>query len=193
MKNNITIAVPKGRLYNDLKEFLAKMDIHLPEENRQYFYKDFFGHGINLFIAKPRSIPQLLDSGLCQFGFCGRDIMENYNKGCTDKIIPFINTKLNTVNVVYAVKANHDLTTLKRPIICATEYPVIAEKYLVKQKGMSVYILDTTGATKGYVHIGADCIIDVCESGETIKANNLEYYFKVLHIFMALKILKLQK
>lgn len=167
----ITIAVPKGRLYKGIKEYLKKINIELPEETRQYYYKDYFAPGVNLFIAKPKSIPQLLESGLCQFGFCGRDIIENYDNF---PVYMLANTWLNHVDMVFAVKANHDLSKLNRPIICATEYPVVAEKYLVRQLGKSVYILDTTGATEGYVHIGADCIIDVCETGKTIKANGLK-------------------
>lgn len=175
----ITIAIPKGRLYNSLRDYLKPMDIILPAESRQYFYKDYFDVNVNLFIAKPRSIPQLLESGLCQYGFCGRDIIENYNNSIPIECLAV--TQLNGVDMVYAVKANHDLTKLNRPIICATEYPVIAEKYLINMLGKSAYILDTTGATEGYVHIGADCIVDVCETGDTIKANNLVIEYTLFH------------
>lgn len=173
--NEITIAIPKGRLYENIKKYFNEYfsNYQLPESNtRQYFYKDFFGKGINLFIAKPKSIPQLLDSGLCHFAFCGKDIMKNYL--LNNKTICYLaNTGLNKVNIVYAVKNNLDLLSLKRPIICATEYTVIAEKFLIENLGQSIYVLNTTGATEGYVHIGADCIIDVCETGKTIKTNGL--------------------
>lgn len=173
--NEITIAIPKGRLYEGVREFLVERGIKImpfEETNRQYFFKDYFGKGINLFIAKPKAIPQLLESGMCQFGFCGKDIMEDSNVGLDSSEL-LCHTHKNIVNMVYAVNPKINQENLNRPIICATEFPNIAAKYLVGNKGLATYILNTTGATEGYVHIGADCIIDVCETGATILANGL--------------------
>ena len=41
------------------------------------------------------------------------------------------------------------------------------------------YILNTAGSTEGYVEIGADCIIDVVDTGKSLEANGL-YINKVL-------------
>lgn len=175
MNKDVTIVIPKGRLFRYMREIFAKQDIELPSDGRKYFYKDFFEKGVNLFIAKPRAIPQLLESGMCQFGFCGKDIMEDFSsvKQEEGKITILKNTHQNEVDMVFAVNPNVDFNNLHRPIICATEFPNVAAKYLIEKKGLSTYILNTTGSTEVYVHVGADCIIDVCETGETIKANGL--------------------
>ena len=176
--SKITIAIPKGRLYEGVREFLASKGICImsfEQTDRQYFFRDYFGNDINLFIAKPKAIPQLLESGMCQFGFCGKDIMEDSNSSMIDEgnIVMLKDTMMNSVDMVFAINPNVDFNNLHRPIICATEFPNVATKYLVGKKGLSVYTLNTAGSTEGYVHVGADCIIDVCETGETIKANGL--------------------
>ena len=175
MNKDITIAIPKGRLIRGIREVFTAQGIELPNDERKYFYKDFFGKGVNLFIAKPKAIPQLLESGMCHFGFCGRDIMEDFSSVLQEsgKISLLKETHQNEVDMVFAVNQNTFFNCLHRPIICATEFPNVAAKYLIGKKGLSAYILNTTGSTEGYIHVGADCIIDVCETGETIKANGL--------------------
>lgn len=172
--SNVTLAVPKGRLYDGVRSQFMAIGIELPEpEVRQYFFKDFFGRGKNLFIAKPKAIPQLLDSGLCRFGICGNDIMEEYVSSENLPIRLLADLKINQTKMVAATMRETDMRRLKRPAICATEFPNIASRYLT-QAGIPHYILNTGGSTEGYVHLGADLIVDVCETGNTIKTNNLK-------------------
>lgn len=166
---NTIIVFPKGRLYTQLAEKIELPDI---DKTRQYYWKDFFGTGVDLFVAKPKAIPQLLDSGLCHYGFCGKDIMlESLVSG--DTVNEICDTGLNKINIVLAAKKGEDYIPKGRPIICASEFPNIAGMHFMKS-GLSHYILDTGGSTEGYPYIGADCIIDVCETGTTIESNGLE-------------------
>ena len=178
MNKRTIIAFPKGRLYGQLKETLKQVGTTIPDatESRQYYYKDYFGEGIDLFIAKPKAIPQLLESGLCQYGYCGKDIMLESlvmaGKKTSD-VVELLDTKLNAIDIVLASKKGEDFIPKDRPIICASEFPNIASRYFTS-KGLSHYVLDTGGSTEGYPYIGADCIVDVCETGATIESNGLE-------------------
>lgn len=164
----MNIALPKGRLYHQLSEMFSKLGIQLPQETRQYFFKDFFGKDINLFIAKPKAIPQLLESNLCQYGFCGSDLMK---ESMVDTNL-MVSTDFNSIDIVLATKRNYSFPK-NRPVICATEFPNISSSYF-STKGIPHYILQTGGGTEGYSDIGADCIIDICETGDTLRQNNLE-------------------
>lgn len=164
----MTIAIPKGRLYKSLCKLFQTVGVILPEEGRQYFYKDFFGNNINLYIAKPKAIPQLLESRLCQYGFCGKDIMIESMATVNE----LYDTNLNKVSIVLAAKHNAEFP-INRPVICATEFPNIANSYFI-EKGLPHYVLNTSGATEGYTDVGADCIIDLCETGITLERNGLE-------------------
>lgn len=174
MQERLILAFPKGRLYKQLAELMKGIGFELPdvESTRQYHYKDFFAEGVDLFVAKPKAIPQLLESGLCQYGFCGQDIM-------LESLVPkntveeLANTHLNSIRIVLAAKKGGEFIPKKRPVICASEFPNIASRYFT-DKGLSHYILDTGGSTEGYPFIGADCIVDVCETGVTLEKNGLE-------------------
>lgn len=178
LTDRTVIVLPKGRLYGQLMEMFKKIGIALPDVDkiRQYYWKGYFADGIDLFIAKPKAIPQLLDSGLCQYGFCGRDIMLESlvltNNG-NDTIKEMCDTNLNKISIVLAAKKGEGFIPKNRPIICASEFPNIAGMHFMKS-GLSHYILDTGGSTEGYPYIGADCIVDVCETGTTIESNGLE-------------------
>lgn len=171
--NNLpTIAIPKGRLYKQLDDLIFEKSNHtirLPftDCNRSYFVPGFMGD-CNLFLAKPKAIPALIYSKFCEFGITGFDLMNNTD--FTNKIFEIKDLGLNKVSMVLASKD----TELKSdsPLIVATEFEIVANKYFNKL-GHPYYILPTYGSTEGYTDLGADCIIDVCESGKTLKDNGL--------------------
>lgn len=164
-KHKPTLVLPTGRLYLQLMEFI-KTPLPAPA-TRQYFFDDVFDD-CNIFFAKPRSIPQLLQSKLCEFGFVGKDVMEDSLIDCVDELY---DTGLNPVDVVLAINKDYKIPTNK-PAIVASEYENIASDYFTK-KGTPHYILKTGGSTEGYIKIGANYVIDITETGETLKANNL--------------------
>ena len=74
-----------------------------------------------------------------------------------------------------------ELTSLKHPIICATEFETIAKHYFTNKMHCPYYILNTSGSTEGYIDIGADCIIDVVETGATLKANDIKILSNIIN------------
>lgn len=172
MKKPILV-IPKGRLYNNIKELFESKGINLPESNvRQYFYPDW-SDDCALFIAKPKAIPQLIHTKYAEFGFCGKDIFKNSEY--ESSVYNFYDTGLTSVKICLCAKnyTLDELLHLKRPIIVATEFTHIASTFFT-QLGVPHYILDTTGSTEGYLDINADCIIDVVDTGETLKENNID-------------------
>lgn len=170
-KNKPTLAVPKGRLYTEIKKLFNSCDIDMPDEDTKQYYFPDWSDDCSLFIAKPKAIPELIANKFCEFGMCGYDIVKNYeNEDCIEQVVT---TNLNRVKLCLASKKSfEELKHLKRPVICATEYDIIANHYFTRY-GIPHYVLNTTGSTEGYIDIGADCIIDVVETGKTLKANNI--------------------
>lgn len=170
MKKPILV-VPKGRLYKSIKRLFELKGIDMPcEDTRQYYFPDW-SEDCALFIAKPKAIPELMHSKFAEFGICGFDIMSNSEYSKDVELLK--HTGLNKVKVCLCSKMSMDeLTHLKRPVIVATEFDIIASHYFTKL-GVPHYILNTAGSTEGYIDIGADCIIDVVETGETLRANGI--------------------
>lgn len=111
---NPTLILPKGRLYNDIQKFFQLKGFLLPDENsRQYYFPNWFEE-CNLFIAKPKAIPQLLYSKMAEFAFCGNDIINNsdYNQS----IYPIYSTGLNKIKICLCSRL--DKETLLHIITC---------------------------------------------------------------------------
>ena len=75
-----TLVLPTGRLYPSLiKYFHDNLGIKLPElKERKYYYHNFIrDYNMNLFLAKPKSIANLVGCGYADIGVCGEDIILN--------------------------------------------------------------------------------------------------------------------
>ena len=169
---NPTLVLPKGRLYNKLISFFQEKGFSLPEEStRQYHFPNWFGD-CDLFLAKPKAIPQLLYSKIAEFAFCGYDIINNsdYN----DCIYPLFSTGLNEIKICLCSRlSKEELFHMKRPVIVASEFEIIASRYFTNL-GIPHYVISTGGSTEGYLDLKADCIIDVVDTGKTLKENNID-------------------
>ena len=80
---------------------------------------------------------------------------------------------MNKIKIVLASKYKN-FDDLTKPIkVVATEFTKIASEYFGNIKHTPYYVLNTYGSTEGYTDICCDCIIDVCETGDTLRANGL--------------------
>lgn len=176
-KENNILALPTGRLYSLLEEQFSNNGIVLPSlKERRYYYKNFGNlpkvGDFDLFLAKPKSIANLVGAKYADFGICGEDIILNSQFYDELEIIqPVLDFK---VNISLCSRYSKDeLFSLKRPILVATEYDLIATKYFEKA-GHPYYVFQTFGSTEGYIDLqDVDCIIDIVQTGSSLKANNI--------------------
>lgn len=175
-----TLVIPSGRLYNSLKDKLSEYNVILPfEHERKYFNADFFGKGQNLFIAKPKSIANLVGNNHVDFGICGEDII--YNSEFINELEIIKDFSLHQVKICLCSRlSKEELFKLNRPIVVATEYELIAHNYFMKNRH-PYYVLQTFGGTEGYVDLmGVDCIIDIVESGNTLRKNDIHMLEEII-------------
>lgn len=170
-----TLVLPTGRLYSTLFDyFQKKLGITLPKiEARKYFYPNYIkDKNINLFLAKPKSIANIVGCGYADFGICGEDIILNSQYKNELEIISTLDNFKVRISLC-SRKTKEELFSLKRPILVATEYDLIATEYFEKTSH-PYYIFQTFGSTEGYVDLqNVDCIIDIVQTGESLKANNI--------------------
>lgn len=167
---NKTIVLPTGRLYSVLTEHFSNKGISLPSlSERKYFYPNFLDN-MNLFLAKPKSIANLVGCCYANLGVCGEDIILNSLYKDELEIIERIGDFKVKICLCSRL-TKEELFSLKRPILVATEYENIATEYFEKI-GHPYYIFQTYGSTEGYIDLqGVDCIIDIVQTGETLKKN----------------------
>jgi len=158
------IGLPSGRLKSD-----------------SYFRESFvFEHERSLvskcgpaFIFKARVIPQLLQLGIIDVGVCGHDLVEEAEVN----LHRIRDLPGKDVRIVAATKLNE---WPKRPLLIATEYPRIAEKWAYS-KNLSHTILMTYGSTEAFAGGIADIIVDCVDTGQTLKANGIQIVDTIMH------------
>lgn len=169
---NKAIALPTGRLYPTLEKYFSNIKITLPSlTERKYFYPNFV-NGLDLFLAKPKSIANLVGCGYAKYGICGEDII--LNSLYKDELEVIEQLGEFKVRICLCSRfTKEELFNLKRPILVATEYENIATEYFEKS-GHPYYVFQTYGSTEGYIDLqGVDCIIDIVQTGETLKQNHI--------------------
>jgi ATP phosphoribosyltransferase len=163
----LRLGIPKGRLQAGVVELLGRAGFALAVEPRRYQVACAELDGV---LLKPRAIPQLVALGLLDLGLCGRDILLD---SIYENLVELLDTGLNPVRLLAAAP---DPSLLERPparpLVVATEFSVLVDRWL-SELGLAHILLHTFGSTEAYAPRFADLVVDVVETGETLRANGL--------------------
>lgn len=167
----LTFALSKGRLADKIFKMLKDLDIvdiSVDEDDRRLVLtKDNF----RFFLAKPSDVPTFVDMGVADIGVVGKDTLLEENRDITEVLdLGFGKCRM----CVCAPKENGDSYKMKNNVIVATKYPNIAKAYFD-----SIHQNSTIIKLHGSVELGpivglSDVIVDIVESGRTLKENGLE-------------------
>lgn len=164
----LTIALPKGRI---AKETLDKFEKAF---NEKFVFEDrkliLNKAGFIFLNVRNQDVPTYVKYGAADLGVVGLDVLEEKEYD----IIKLLDLKLGQCKVAIGLKAGEKLDWSKSEIKVATKHEVIAKKFFEK-KAMAVDIIKLYGSIELAPLVGlADCIVDIVETGETMKQNGLE-------------------
>ena len=167
----LTIAIAKGRLQRDAIELLAKVGLRIPDTaqvSRRLAVED--ESGCNRFIfVKPADVPVYVEHGIADCGFVGRDVLLESE---ADLLQP-VTLNIGCCRIVLAapsMQSNNGTGMLK----VATKYPNIASRHFGRL-GQPVEIIRISGSVELAPVLGmADCIVDLVETGRTLRENGLQ-------------------
>ena len=166
----IRLALPKGRMYDQVVALLKGAGISIGKSERGYRPVISLPN-FSAKILKPRNVISMLAVGARDMGFAGEDWIQETG---TD-LVELLDTGMNPVRLVVAaptqILENGKLPN--RKIVIATEYPELAKRW-VGENGVEADILQTFGATEVFPPEDADCIIDNTATGSTLRANGLQ-------------------
>lgn len=172
----ITIALPKGRLQKKIAQFLEKCNITIKEESRKLDYYDE-ENKLRFLFVKNSDVPAYVKYGAADLGISGTDTI--YESGfefmrlCT---FPFGSTRICLAGYekdkdLY-FRASRDEAFIDELKI-ATKFTTFARNYFV-EKGIPVQIIKLSGSVELAPILGlADFIVDLVETGTTLKENDL--------------------
>ena len=166
----LTIAIPKGRLQDDALELLAHAGVRLSEEqlaSRRLAVEDNTA-SYRLIFVKPADVTVYVEHGIADCGIVGRDVLMESE---ADLLLP-LDLGIGRCRMVVAArngKSLSDFGTLR----VATKYPRVAAAHF-GSLGIPAEIIELSGSVElAPVLDLADCIVDLVDSGRTLKENGL--------------------
>lgn len=174
-KPKLKLAIPKGSLQKyTLKVFkLAGFDIEIP--SRGYFLK-IDDPKIECFLLRPQEIPKYVERGQLDLGICGEDWIEETKAKIVEVCdLKYAKAGIKKVKWVLAVSDDSKIKSAKdlEGKTISTEVVNLAKDYLRKKK-VKAKIEFSFGATEVKPPRFADAVVDLTETGASLKAHNLK-------------------
>lgn len=170
----VTIAVPKGRVLKQLAKRLAKADFIDPQvllaDDRRLVREDT-ERGLRFLLLKPDDVPTYVEYGAADVGVVGRDVLLEREY---DLFVP-LDLGIGICDMAVAgLKGREPISEDLRPLRVATKFVNIAREHYRKQ-GRQVELIYVGGSVELAPITGlADVIVDLVETGETLRQNGLE-------------------
>ncbi|HEX5564194.1 MAG TPA: ATP phosphoribosyltransferase [Sporosarcina sp.] len=166
----LTVAMAKGRIANQAIALLEEAGIlfsDFDDKSRKLIFKDDAG-SIKLIFVKAVDVPTYVELGAADIGVIGKDVLMEDPKDVYELLDLLIGRcKLSVAG--YPEKKTTELTQLT----VASKYPNIARLHF-EQKGIRTDIIELNGSVELAPLIGlADVIVDIVETGTTLKENGL--------------------
>jgi ATP phosphoribosyltransferase len=167
----LTIAVSKGRIYDDALPLLEEAGI-VPVDNPKTSRKLILRttkDDVNLVIIRATDVPTFVEYGAADIGIAGKDVLLEHG---AESLYEPLDLGIAKCRMMTATPVG--ATEIKGRIRVATKYVKIAQKYFAGI-GVQAEIIKLYGAMELAPLVGlADCIVDVVDTGNTLKANGLE-------------------
>ncbi|MCI0419269.1 MAG: ATP phosphoribosyltransferase [Acidobacteria bacterium] len=182
MKETITIALSKGRLFDEALVLLSKAGIEIadPDVNSRKLVIPDTQRRFQFFIVKPIDVPTYVEYGVADVGIAGRDVLV---ESAADIHQP-LDLRIGCCKMVVAAPkaaARQDYKELSAVRI-ATKYPRITTEYFT-QRGVPLEIIPLSGSVELAPLLGlSDRIVDLVSSGRTLAENGLEIVETILDI-----------
>ncbi|PYM29718.1 MAG: ATP phosphoribosyltransferase [Candidatus Rokuibacteriota bacterium] len=172
MKNGLTLALPKGRLLDPALDLLRELGVSgIDPDSRKLIFRDA-GHDLEILLLKPADVPAYVTYGAADLGVVGKDILLEQEPDVYEPLdLGFGFCRL----VVAEPRAlwERDDPAKWSWVRVATKYPRLTEAYF-SARGIQVEIVRLDGSIELAPLVGlADRIVDLVQSGETLRANGL--------------------
>ena len=168
----LTLALPKGRLLKPAVELLRGLGVDgVDESSRRLIFVDP-DRGLRVLILKPADVPSYVEYGAADLGIVGKDILLEQEPDVYEPL----DLKFGFCRLVVAEP--EELWKQDDPakwswVRVATKYPNLTERYF-SERGIQVELIRLDGSIELAPLVGlADRIVDLVQSGETLRVNGL--------------------
>jgi len=178
--DQITIALPKGRLLKDAVGFLKEAKIDASETLKETRKLIFNQENFRFILVKPMDVPTYVYYGTADIGIAGKDVIEEKGYDLYEPLDLGFGACRLSVAEPEEIEEPYDLEKLSF-IRVATKYPRITDKYF-RSKGIHPEIIVLYGSVELAPLVGlSDRIVDLVQTGTTLRANGLREVDTILH------------
>ncbi len=175
---SLRIALTKGRLEKQTVELFEKMGLDCDElinKGRRLILKV---NDYEVVLAKAADVITYVEHGVCDIGIVGRDTIAENGKSFYE----MMDLNLGKCDFALATKKGTDFFDGFNTKRIATKYPNVTKAYF-ESRGMDVKIIKIEGSVELAPLLNlADGIVDIVETGTTLKENGLEVKEKIMPI-----------
>lgn len=170
MSKMLNVALPKGRLGEKVYYMFEKAGFPCPsikENNRKLIFENE-EVGVRYFWVKPSDVAIYVERGAADIGVAGKDILLEYNPD----VYELLDLNIGKCNMAVASKADF-VDDRSKTLKVATKFTNIAKAYYSAQ-GRDIDIIHLNGSIElAPILALSDVIVDIVETGATLKENNL--------------------
>jgi len=169
MEDTLTLALPKGRLQEQIQEQFETLGIKFSFENRKLVARDEKGT-MTIMLVKNSDLPTYVNHGIAGMGVCGEDVI--YESG--SRFYRLHEFEFGSTAMCLAAKKDYQPDWGQRNLTVATKFPQFTQDYF-HDSGIPVKLIKLNGSVELAPILGlAPYIVDLVETGNTLRANNLE-------------------
>lgn len=173
----INIAIPKGSLEEQTLLLFKQADLEIKKTEREYNPRINDPRIDQIKILRPQEIPKYVEEGFFDLGISGRDwVVESSSDVVEVADLPYSKQGAGKVKIVIAVPQDSDIKSardIKPNSRVTTEYPNITKAFF-DTLNIPIDIHFSYGATEAKVPDLMDVVVDLTETGSTLRKNGLQ-------------------
>lgn len=175
----LTFALAKGRLADETMKLLGEAGITCDEMKEKSRRLIFVNEELKykFFLSKTDDVPVYVEYGAADIGVCGKDTLLEQRRN----LYEVLDLNLGQCRMMIAgYSENLELLKKGNNFRVATKYPAVAAEYF-RQKKQTVEIIKLNGSVELAPIVSlADFIVDIVETGSTLKENGLEILEEIM-------------
>jgi ATP phosphoribosyltransferase len=173
----LSLVLPKGSLEKATLDLFDAADLAVRRGSDRDYHASIDHPGIDrVRFLRPQEIPEYVEQGLFDLGITGRDwITETDSDVVSLGELQYSKATSNPVRVVLAIPRDapwQGAADLPEGIRISTEFPNLTRRYLDKH-GVKAVVVPSYGATEAKVPDIVDAIVDLTETGSSLRKNGL--------------------
>ena len=179
MSEYLTVALPKGRLGDKVYDLLERVGYdcrEIREDGRKLVFENPTA-GVRYLLVKPSDVAIYVEHGAADVGIVGKDILEENRPD----VYELLDLGIGRCRMAVASRSDYREDT-SRTLRVATKFENIAKRYYASLN-RDIEIIRLNGSIELAPLLGlSDVIVDIVESGTTIRENNLKVFTEFMQI-----------